>query len=85
MDRSGFASIINLIVSSVEPCIADVAHDSLVEERRVLWHDTNIFSETFKRDMPDILTVNLDGALPDIIESEEELQNCRFATTRFPN
>lgn len=63
--------------------VKQVVHDSRIKQNCVLWHNTNVLAEAIKRHISEIMTVNGDGTVRNIVETEEKLETSRLAATRL--
>lgn len=85
MDGGSFASIIYFFVSCVEPSIANIVHDGIVEQHRALRDNANVRTQAVDVDISDVLTINANASLGHVVESIEQFQDGTLAGAGLPN
>lgn len=72
VDAGGAAGIEDHFVGGVRVGVFQIVHDRFVKEDSVLRDDANVLAERVDSDVTHVLAVDLDGALLDVVETEEE-------------
>lgn len=71
MYGGGFARIVYFFVTCIEPSIANIVHDGIVEQNRALRDNANVRTQAVEVDIPDILAIDANAALGHIVEPIE--------------
>lgn len=82
IDLSPLRSGNNLFIGGVQSAVPDVVHDIGMEQRSILWHDTNRLSKGFQLHILDVLAIDQDFTALRVVEAEEQSENRRFTTSR---
>lgn len=85
MDCGSFASLVNLLVSRVQPGIANIVQDGVVEQDGLLGDNANLSTQAVKINMRDVLAINADAPLGHVVESIEQLQDSALTGPGFSN
>ena len=75
----------NFAVFCIKISIADVLFDCLIEEERLLHHDSYLLSEVLYRKAFDVLTIDEDFAARFVIEPQEQRSNGTLSRSRLAN
>ena len=82
VDRCAACRSLDFLLPGTLTAIADIVTDTLVEQHRVLRHDTDIRAQRALGDVANILTVEQYLPAGHIIESVQQPCDCRFARAR---
>lgn len=83
MDAGKAAGGIHILVGGRGPRVADVVHERVVEQHRLLRHDAEVAAQAGDRDVADVGAVDGDGAAVGVVEAEEQAQQRRLAAAAF--
>ncbi len=79
MDARHSCCLFHFRATGVGPAIEDVVVNRIVEEHRILRHDTYRSAQAFLSDIADILSVDTHATRRDIVEAKEDAAQRRFA------
>ena len=82
VDLGGAAGVDELPVGGVGPGVPEVLGHAVVEEVRVLRHDSDRPPERVEGEVADVVAVDADRSLADVVEPRDERAERRLAGTR---
>ena len=77
--------LVDFLVRGIQPAVADVFQDGLVEEKRILADDADMLPQRLLREGADVLPIEADGAAVRIVKAEEERKHRAFARAAGPD
>src|SRR3954470_10759033 len=77
--------LLELIVGRIRFGIAQVLANRSVKQERLLGHEADNLAERGKRDVTHVITVDLDGAIVDVVEPRQEIGRRRLARAGRPD
>ena len=69
----------HLLVGRVGPAVADVVHDRVAEQERVLQHDADLRAQAARGDVAHVDAVDRDRARRDVVEARDQVDHGRLA------
>ena len=69
----------NLLIRGIEPAVADIFHDTALEQPRILQHHTKGIAKLSAVEIPDIVVIQKNGSAVYIIITHQQLNHRRFS------
>lgn len=79
VDIGSPARLVHVFFRRIRSGIEQVVHDGSVEQNGILGHHTDVSTEAVELEVPQVVAVDGNGAVCDVVETEEELERGRFA------
>lgn len=85
MDMGGLGTTQDLLAGGARPPIGDIGIDRVVEQHRILRHDTDRGTQRLLGDLADVLTIDQYAPLLHVIETEQKAGQRRLSGPARPN
>lgn len=69
----------HVVIGGVRPAVAQVVHQCVVEQHRVLWHDADTGPQALLLQFAHVVTVDAHGAGVDVVEAVQQARDCGLA------
>ena len=79
---ASFAAWMHFLVGRIQPPVADVLHDGVGEQERVLQHQPQLAAQVGLAHVADIRAVDGDLPLVDLVEARQQVDDRRLARAR---
>lgn len=83
MDAGGAAGVKDVFISSILVRVLEVIHQRLIEKNGVLRHHTDMLANGVDSKVLHIVSIDKQMAPFGVIESEQQPEDCRFASARL--
>lgn len=81
IDLGSLGSLLNLLVRGIQSPVANVVANVVVEQRRVLRHNTNVLPKALEGHLGNILSIDEDPTALRFVEAEKQTEDGRLSTS----